>query len=138
MLHAWRTRRCLQAYRLSDLIASPRDALATLTFGESGAPPSHIRPQIEYNTPAIAGLGLASLYLKDGDTSARDPLLRLASNQHPAVMNALGRDMVGFARFDARQPRSHQGRRQSQRLGPPADRGLRRRGPSGPAAGLVA
>jgi hypothetical protein len=63
-------------------------------------------PQIDYNAAAIAGLGFASLYLKDRDAFARDALLRLASNQHPAVMNALGRDIVEFARLDARLPRS--------------------------------
>ena len=63
-------------------------------------------PQIEYNTPAIAGLGLAALYLRDGDASARTSLLRLARNQHPAVMSAFGREIISFSRVDARQPRS--------------------------------
>jgi hypothetical protein len=60
--------------------------------------------QIEYNTSAIAGLGLASLYLKDGDAPTRDALLCLASRQHPAVMNAFRRNMVEMARFDGRLP----------------------------------
>jgi hypothetical protein len=63
-------------------------------------------PQIEYNTPAIAGLGLVSLYLKDGDASTRDALLRFAGRQHPAIRNALRRDITALVRFDARVPGS--------------------------------
>ncbi len=81
-------------------------AVAVLNAAGAEKTKEYLGPQIEYNTPAIAGLGLAALYLRDGDMPARNALLCLASSEHPAVVNALGRDMVGLARFDARLPRS--------------------------------
>ena len=41
--------------------------------------------QVEYNTKAIAALGLVSLYIREKDTATRDIILRLAGYEHPAV-----------------------------------------------------
>jgi hypothetical protein len=81
-------------------------AIPALVAAATEKTKEYLGPQIEYSTPAIGSLGLAALYLRDGNLSARDALLRLASNEHPAVVNALGRDMAGFAHFDGRLPRS--------------------------------
>lgn len=62
--------------------------------------------QIEYNSAAIAALGLIALYLKDQDVATRDALLRLASHQHLSVVKALGSHFPELARVDPRVPRS--------------------------------
>jgi energy-coupling factor transporter ATP-binding protein EcfA2 len=62
--------------------------------------------QIEYNTAAIAALGLVTLFLRDKDIPTRDRLMRLACHQHPAVERALGQHFPEFAQVDERMPRA--------------------------------
>ncbi len=62
--------------------------------------------QIEYNMTAIGTVGLASLYLRNQDSATRDMLLKLASDRHPSVMNALGGRFADFAQIDPRLPRA--------------------------------
>jgi hypothetical protein len=62
--------------------------------------------QIEYNATAIATLGLIELYLDDRDVTLRDELLRLASHDHLAVINALGSKLTDLSHIDAGLPRS--------------------------------
>jgi hypothetical protein len=62
--------------------------------------------QIEHNVPAIATLGLAALYEKNQDARALDALRNLAGHQHPAVLDALGRQFRRFNRLDPRLARS--------------------------------
>jgi hypothetical protein len=62
--------------------------------------------QIEYNSTAIAALGLIALYLKDQNVAARDALLRLASHQHLSVVKAVGIYFPDLARIEPGLPRS--------------------------------
>jgi hypothetical protein len=62
--------------------------------------------QIEYNTAAIAGLGLIALYERDRGVVMRDALLRIASRQHLAVIKSLGNHLAELAKIDARIPRA--------------------------------
>jgi energy-coupling factor transporter ATP-binding protein EcfA2 len=66
----------------------------------------HGNDQIEYNSTAIAAVGLVALYPRDQNIAARDTLLRLACHQHPAVERALGQHFADFARVDERMPRA--------------------------------
>jgi hypothetical protein len=66
----------------------------------------HGNDQIEYNSTAIAAVGLVALYLRDQNIATRDTLLHLACHQHPAVERALGQHFADFARVDERMPRA--------------------------------
>jgi hypothetical protein len=62
--------------------------------------------QIEYNTAAIAALGLLALYQRDRDVVMRDALLRIASRQHLAIIKTLGDHLRELAKIDPRMPRA--------------------------------
>jgi hypothetical protein len=62
--------------------------------------------QVEYNTKAIAALGLVSLYVRERDAATRDVILGLAGYEHPAVLEALGRHLFNLGKLDARLPRA--------------------------------
>ena len=64
----------------------------------------HGNDQIEFNTAAIAALGLIALYRRDRDVVMRDAILRLASHQHLAVVKSLGNCLPDLAKIDSRVP----------------------------------
>jgi hypothetical protein len=66
----------------------------------------HGNDQIEYNATAIAALGLGLYFLRVPSKATCDKLLRLASNQHPAVIRAIGQHLPEFAKIEPKLPRS--------------------------------
>lgn len=60
--------------------------------------------QIQYNTAAIATLGLIALYRRDRDREMRDAILRVGSHQHLAVLKSLGSFLPELATIDPRLP----------------------------------
>jgi len=66
----------------------------------------YLGDQIEYNTTAIATLGIVSLFLRDQDNVAQSQILRVAGYDHPAVQEALGQNLLRLGQIDERLPRS--------------------------------
>jgi hypothetical protein len=62
--------------------------------------------QIEYNTTAIATLGIVSLFLRGDPSIAQSMILRAAAHEHPAAQEALGRNLLRLGEVDERLPRS--------------------------------
>lgn len=62
--------------------------------------------QIEYNTTAIATLGIVSLFLKGDAAITQSMVLRAASYEHPAAQEALGQNLLRLGEVDERLPRS--------------------------------
>ncbi|UUO65526.1 hypothetical protein DCM83_10120 [Bradyrhizobium betae] len=62
--------------------------------------------QIEHNTSASAALGIVALFLRDQDKTTRDMLLELSGYEHPAVLEALGQNLLHLGEANDRIPRS--------------------------------
>jgi len=62
--------------------------------------------QIEYNTAACAALGIISLFLRDRDKTTRDIILELSGYEHPAVLEALGQNLLRLGEVNDQIPRS--------------------------------
>lgn len=62
--------------------------------------------QIEYNTTAIATLGMVSLFLRGDPSMAQSMILRAAAYEHPAVQEALGQNLLRLGEVNERFPRS--------------------------------
>lgn len=62
--------------------------------------------QIEYNTTAIATLGIVSLFLRGNSTITQSMILRAAAYEHPAAQEALGQNLLRLGEVDERLPRS--------------------------------
>lgn len=62
--------------------------------------------QIEYNTTAIATLGMVSLFIRGTASKAQSMILRVAAHEHPAVQEALGQNLLRLGEVDERLPRS--------------------------------
>lgn len=62
--------------------------------------------QVEYNTTAVAALGIVSLFLGEKDAATRDLVLNFAGYDHPAVLEAVGRHLADLGKADERIPRS--------------------------------
>jgi hypothetical protein len=62
--------------------------------------------QIEHNTTAGAALGIISLFLRDQDRTTRDMILELSGYEHPAVLEALARNLLRLGEVNDRIPRS--------------------------------
>lgn len=90
--------------------ADRNDALAWATPILLAASEQKIREyqgdQIEYNTTAIATLGIVSLFLRGDPSIAQSIILRAAAYEHPAAQEALGQNLLRLGEFDERLPRS--------------------------------
>ncbi len=62
--------------------------------------------QIEHNTTACAALGIISLFLRDRDKTTRDMILELSGYEHPAVLEALGQNLLRLGEVNDQVPRS--------------------------------
>jgi hypothetical protein len=62
--------------------------------------------QIEHNTTASAALGIISLFLRDRDKTTRDMILELSGYEHPAVLEALGQNLLRLGEMNDQIPRS--------------------------------
>ncbi|MBR0965683.1 hypothetical protein JQ554_15425 [Bradyrhizobium diazoefficiens] len=62
--------------------------------------------QIEYNTTAIATLGIVSLFLRGDPSTTQSMILRAAAYEHPAAQEALGQNLLRLGEVDERLPRS--------------------------------
>jgi len=62
--------------------------------------------QIQHNTAACAALGIIALFLRDQDRSTRDVILELSGHEHPAMLEALGQNLLRIGEVNARIPRS--------------------------------
>lgn len=98
------TVRDYEASDRDDILKWARPLLNGAAMGEDKE--YHGNDQIEYNSTAIATVGLVALYLRDQNFATRDTLLHLACHQHPAAERALGQHFADFARVDERIPRA--------------------------------
>lgn len=62
--------------------------------------------QIEYNTTAIATLGIVSLFLRGDPSITQSMILRAAAYEHPAAQEALCQNLLRLSEVDERLPRS--------------------------------
>jgi hypothetical protein len=62
--------------------------------------------QIEYNTTAIATLGIVFLFLRGDPSITQSMILRAAAREHPAAQEALGQNLLRLGEVDERLPRS--------------------------------
>ena len=104
VLSHWPASRDYEASDRDDILIWAQALLNGAAMGEDKE--YHGNDQIEYNSTAIATVGLVALYLRDQNFATRDTLLHLACHQHPAVERALGQHFANFARVDERIPRA--------------------------------
>ena len=94
-------------YRGSDRMDSVAWARSILETASAGSDEEyHGNDQIQYNIVAIAALGWIALFLEERHEKTRDAVLKLASKQHIAVVNAICSHFPEFGNVDPRLPRS--------------------------------
>jgi hypothetical protein len=62
--------------------------------------------QIEYNSTASAVLGVIPLFLREQGKTMRDMILKLSGHDHPAVLEALARNLLHLGDVNDQIPRS--------------------------------